>query len=162
MDKKRPVAVIVFSTVYVLIGLIMIPACVMVVLRYLIGYENMFHVYDRWKALFYPSGLMVHLFGPFVGILPLMIPLVALLFIVSGVGIFFLREWARRCIVSFSRILLILLILNFIWTWWFADKAGLTLVALIFVIFRLILLSFLFLLFTIYFFTRPKVKEQFK
>lgn len=128
MEKKRPLGVIIFAILFILVPLSVVIEFIKEVPSY--GFRELVPTY----------------FGPFI---------LSVFLIVLSIGIFKLKEWARAICVWGS-------ILFFIWGWscflvgWNPLKV-MGLGELFYIIYPTIIG-----IPTLFYFTRPKVKEQFK
>jgi len=111
MEKKRSVGVIIFSILYILVGLLFI----------------------------------------------LMMPLFSIFYLITGIGVFLLKAFARYLAITVSLFGIIISIISAVGL---LQRNLQQTPALRIVI--AVILTCLFHLSAIYFFTRPKVKEQFK
>jgi len=80
-----------------------------------------------------------------------------ILFLGIGIGLLKLKEWARKFVIYSNIIVILLFISRIIWLYVFSPESPLMPFGIM-----AILTVVPILLLVIYFFTRPKVKEQFE
>ena len=140
MEKKRSVGITIFCVTFILYGI------------------N--GVLNLWMAFFMSLSMLGCRTIPLIAhIVVCATPLVQSSFIIASIGILRLRNWARKLVIALSLTMIISNIPQLIPMAMMQKVTGIKETVIYCAIHMLMIV---FLSYAIYFFTRPKVKEQFK